>query len=487
MPTARYNSYYSRPYEVNATVENLENLSHVLEQSYNGVGNSLHVDPFLVAGSSNTLVRPSVAPMGNIELPNGWNTERLLFNLEVEIHDSLSTRIYHVQGYSEYHDPSYTGSIDPNMKFYINSIIQVSRTYDPISGINRDNIIKNNNILFDNSEQIHYNNAFDAYGDKKFLIRPQDIYTGIETAMVTNTSAAEYNVSPNMTIDSRAMLSTGIPQGSNKINNRSNQYLSTVINSWYEAKQDIEIGNSQYDVTGKAAAISHEDVLLNDNLFMRLLSMEHGASNSYCFTMGDLMVYDENAPMNTNLILRNTGNVKPINANEVTEQWSDVSYTTQAAVIIGNSLPSLMAENYIANIAMSSTNDNIGGQIMTYITKGQSFINADMTQYFNRFSNRFELEVMRDITYNGNISASVFIEADIYGDIWIELSINNEPPVRYALPAYCDSVTTPIIVRGVDNYTTKVNDFESVFNIVDDVGGSYMGQNISPFQMQHNY
>jgi hypothetical protein len=127
-----YKDVYQRTYSINGSHGAIDEISRVFNES--NVNLYGKISDITMAKVASSVIGLSNRVTGMADIPNGWNQRRLQFMMAVELTDGDITHISYIQGYSEYHDPSLTGRIDPNMRFFINSVTDVQRRIDPVSG-----------------------------------------------------------------------------------------------------------------------------------------------------------------------------------------------------------------------------------------------------------------------------------------------------------------------------------------------------------------
>jgi hypothetical protein len=467
--TGTYNKYYNRPYEVNPDTDNLNRLEATVQNCVATGGASLNtISANELAHNNPGLVKPSVIPKAEVHIPNGWNEHRVRFTMPVEIHRAGAIMIYYFQGYSEYFDPSLTGKLDPNMKFFINSVLAVSRTPSPDGYGFRDIIIDNNLLMYDPNKivgEASYTNPVDNLLGSEYLIRPIDIFSGADSAISYGAVASDYGLQNQPIADTRALVTTD-PKASKRSNNLSSQYVSNIVNAWARASDLTEFGSSNTDKITAARGNAVEDNLAN-NPFVNLLGSIHGYSSIAYFTINDLMQIDPSMVSRIDQTINDTGNITPVHQEGMTQDWASTDYETQIATIVANAIPALMSEYLITRIAFSITNAGAGGVPVTAITDGASIVDADMSPYFEKFKFRLESEVMKELTNSGMFIVDLHVIADIYKDMWIKVSFNGGPLIDYVVPVYCDGLLAPVTVKGQDNFYSVVNDFETMINVID--------------------
>ena len=147
--------------------------------------------------------------------------------LEVECIQDVTWSVY-LQGYSEYHDPTLSGNIDPNMRFYINSITVVLRQYDPISRTYIGRPQSTFNVITDHFNNVTYNEVDDTRA--MALLGPSDV---VQNLNILEMYGAEQK--PNI-INASSRISSNNVHTSSRINNNPIHHFANTINSIIDAK-----------------------------------------------------------------------------------------------------------------------------------------------------------------------------------------------------------------------------------------------------------
>jgi hypothetical protein len=69
---------------------------------------------------------------------------------------------------------------------------------------------------------------------------------------------------------------------------------------------------------------------------------------------------------------------------------------------------------------------------------------------------------------------------DLLGEIWIQLSLNGEPPIDFVYPSFCDSLLAPI-----QTYNEKIADgialdFQNLMSNVSSMSGGFVSNEHLP-------
>lgn len=451
--TGRYDQQYSRPYQAVANSEVLDTLGRRIDE-VTRTNHSMKINGSVISGLSGGLIVPSASWERELAIPYGWGEQRLRFMLEVHVETALSTELYYFQGYTEYLGVSLQGSIDPDMAFYINSYMRVTRMPDMSApGLGRYmDIITETAQVIDGRYHSTNSNANAVFG-----LRPEDVFTGVQSAYLTDVYKG---LNEGSVIDTRVNRSRDIFQ-SRRNNAIPSNYLGRVIENYRTANALIDFGQGSDDIYSRAIQSSYEDTPYA-NPFIRALSENRFSEGVTHFSMNDLCRMDPNTP---NVSVYNTvGQGVRLHQTGDAESWMGATLEVQLATIIANSVNAMMVENMLISVAFTSTNMTMDAQLDTRIISGQGVTTVDMRQYFQNFMTRFEQEVMPDITKMNTIPVAIMVEANLNGDTKIDLSLDGGPYVPFISPSFCDSLLAPIVTTTQNDYYNLLNGFESIVN-----------------------
>jgi hypothetical protein len=428
-----YKDSYTRSYNLNATQGTLNELENVLSRS--NAGSNGTVSDALIAKALPNIMSISATPLGITQIANGWGTQRLRFIMEVESITSGITMVNYIQGYSEYHDPSISGHIDPRMKFYINSIASVIRMQDPISGMVIVKPHSNFNVITDHFNGTQYQEVTDT---TLKLIRPTDVMTNISNIQtfggdVGNIHNYTDNVAGNVSVSDRA-------------NHNPIKHFTKTINSYINSKNMSDVGYDSNDVmTAASNNVSETNILTIP--FIGSLHNLTGEPSPSTFSMDIMSMLDPGIAEKTIMI---------DNANDVTPSVSTILDTTNTedlfkpniesvlASTIAHSVSGMLIDNLLSEIDFSTT--NLGGENLTAVSNARSFIEGiDITSYVNKVITNVNYILMPEVSQNGLIGIEMFVHSDVLGETTISISVNATPHMVFRYPTFADSLYSPVI------------------------------------------
>ena len=466
--TGTYNQQYLRPYVTDTSIggEALDNLARkMVGQTANPI-----LSPLSVVGSSGGFITRSPTPDAPVNIVHGWDQRRIRFLMEVVVDYQIGASNSHfVMGYTDFTGVNAaTGSIAPEMIFYINSIVKTRNIIHHVPGgpannhqsvaVNNYNVVASQHLLYDNSY-----GGFNA-GSYKRTMRPEDIYTTMGNAMLFADS--DYI---NNGFDTRNTLRGAALTADRSLSTPAN-FITEVVNNYIHAAEAEQFGQDENSIIAQAkmrvmmdegGKPSHDDPFLT-----ALSNMRGGLPVTGSFTFQELMRLDPNAFNVTNYAIMGGTEVNGLHRSGQTQHWGGSDRLTAAAAMLSNSVPALMMDLMITRLAFKSTNHDITGRMRTDILAGKGFSNLDMTMNYERFKDLFERLVVTDLTYGNMIGYAIEMNVDLLGETWIKISLDNEPLTDFVTPSFCDAMYAPVITTNQASITNLTQDFSNLIGSV---------------------
>lgn len=451
--TGTYNQMYNRPYEVDTQGGMLENAISRLEQAKGGLSGSG------LSGIGSMLLRPSASVMqgvSDVYIPNGWGERRLRFVMEVEVTSKTgSTSIFYFQGFSEYVGVSMQGSIDPRMRFYVNSFIRVGRyQVNTATGMSyRDVVHESAQVL--NGQLLYYSQ------NEVYKLRPCDVFAGIQS---NHLSTAVYGD----IVDTRTTTGRGTSNfGSSRSNNLPTNYLATFMQGFKDATGLAEFGTGQGGVLSRAqcTALSSES-MPEENSVLRALANIQGVHQTVEFSMADLTQLDPTTPQKTSYHAISTAAYGTLHSTGQSEYWTSSTAETRFATQLANTIPALMMESFISELDFTATNMMGMGQSICVSTYSRALTGADMSSHIDLLMRRIQNEVLYDLSYANQDMYDLTMSVNTFGETRIEISLYGKSKVVYAVPSFGDGLLAPVYTRSEKQYMQVTNDMEIVTNYI---------------------
>lgn len=480
-----YNNQFSRSYEAHLNAQSVNRLSEQVADKGLSV-----IKPSLLSGTASNMFSISATPESNdpIGIQNGWNSQRLLFFMDVMTTGiGGENTIYYIQGYTDYVGLSLQNKhLDPEMVFYINNIMVVKplRAYNTPGGmVANQSLVSTDHLLY---------NLQGQNGHNRWAARPEDVYNILTGTSFSQRVADNNNGTfPNIH-DKRAMLGSG-PKMSRRTNAVPTNYTSDLLNSFIKASNTLSQETNPIDVYENAVDIVSES-LPSYNPFLTALS-KHSSSGmvSGAFRWRDLLSIDTSLalPNNERLTVAVSGATQMRRQHQtgMTAHWNSGNIETKYAATISQAIPALMLECMLYQIAFSSTNlvrvEGTLTGIYTLMTNGTAMHGGQAIREIEMFKHRLETEVLRDISYNNHQKFDIKVEASVFADTWISISIDGGPSYDFVTPTFCDGIISPVLSQNHDKVNELANSVGVLVSQVADA--SQTGQDRHTFSMpQYN-
>lgn len=456
-PTKRYQPLYNRAYTLDANYNTVGKLQSVINPDSN-VSTPKAVSDATVAQFIPEIISLNPAASKASHIPNGWETERFRFIMEVEIGVAGQTYIHYYQGYSEFLDMSYNGNIDEHMRFFINSVSITHKQYNPITGLPMYTGTQNFQLLRSESGL----NMVELDTLDTTLIRPVDILKSID---LENTHG---NGNGLHIINKTADLRNDISLRNSKANNNPYTYFTNIINSVSKAAvgahnlgPDTALQPGPRDIY-KAA---HEELSLSSlnnyrDTFLIYLGQQTNRRIAEDFTLADLQRI---MPTVANVITLVTDTGHNSNFNFINSEYT--SGTLQPtpenikAIHIANTIPSLMGRFLLTKCQFTYNNET--GEDVIYVTADSIFQDINLLENLDRLENKILTTVIPMLKDHGQSIVRASVSSDSLGDTDISISVNGQPDIIYRFPTFADGLYAPVITNTIQSQAVK-NDFRNV-------------------------
>lgn len=452
--TGTYNPMFSRPFTTDMNGGAGEAIAaRVGEFGLKGI------QPVALGEAALNFMKPSATPGSEILIPYGWQERRIRFVMEIVVDYSTGTRMsYFLQGYTDFPGVSQNGHVAPDMTFIINSLVGVSKTMmtTPYGIQAVDKVVESAQILVENRHSPM------ASTPDRFMMRPQDVFIGMHSSYLRNS----YQVDDQSNfMDTRIQLRSE-PVKSNRNNNVSSNFIAKVVDANAMGRELVGFGSDDADILTRSRgyAMGNEKSLLENPVIRRLSELSGGMGVKNTFTFGDFERLDMNVRNVTDFITlggaMQVGSVTPLHQTGQSEYWVGSDLVTQQATILSQSVPALMMELLISNVAFVSTNHTINCQMDTRIINAMTLTSADLRQNYDIFVRRLEMEILDPMCFSGQESYTLDMRTDMFGETWIYLSIGNTPPTQFVIPSFCDTLCSPVVTQDHNRFETLVHDFD---------------------------
>ena len=451
--TGTYNPMYNRPYEVDTTNGAVQRVVSRAAEVAGGVQASA------LSSVASQLIKPTtriIPGVNDVNIPNGWNTRRLRFLMEVQVTSKTgSITIYYLQGYSDHHGASVSGYIDPNMPFFINSYMRVARMFQqtPAGPVVHDRVIE--------TIQVMNHKLISSTGGTIWRMRPGDIFAGIQSNHLRAAGGGDV-------FDTR-VSSLYAPQTfvSSRTNNVPTHFLSGFMRSYQLATELANYGQGSDNILNRAqnTAMGNE-YLLDDNAFLRALANIQGIASTSEFTLNNLVNIDQDVSRKLVYNPLRTEAYAALHQSGQTAAWHSSMRETEVAAQLANCVPAMMIENFIGNLSFKATNMMGGNQATIIPLSVWSIAGVDCIRECTVMLNRIQTEVLNDISFGNQDPYDIEMSVDVFGETRISVRMYDPTPVVYAVPSFGDGLFAPVYTRDENIFNANTHDLEIVTNTI---------------------
>jgi hypothetical protein len=440
--TGSYNPQFRRPYEVAVTGTAFNIVKERLAGSNSYVAGAM-------GGISTDFIRPSIETEKQLNIDNGWDSRRLRFMLELEYNWYTGGAVKEiVMGYTNHNGIGLSGSIDPNMTFIINSVMQVRTNIEmtPLGNQTHASVFDSSHILADNNWGGVYSNV----GDER--MRPEDVYSTMSRSQLKGLAG---------TLRDTRQANSTIPVKSRRANSSPANYMAQVLQGYREANSAADLGQTDVALLDQARSNTQENLVAKDP-FMSAIAECRGQGPSNTFSFNDLQLIDPNIQYVTKATLMGNVELAASHRQGQTEYWHGSNSETLAATVLSQAVPGLLMELALTRAYFRSTNDTIGGHITTTVANVDGFSNANQEGPTQRFIYRLEHEVLADISNGGQTNFALEMDVDLLGETRIQISLNSGPLIPFVVPSFCDAIMVPVLTAQPKIITDLAEGFEQL-------------------------
>lgn len=393
------------------------------------------------------VLTPSASPIGQAIINGGWDNHRcrIVFEFEQPGFNGAKMRKV-VTGYTDHLgiNPG-TNSIDPNMRIYINQVVDL---IDSVVPTPHGHAI---HTAIRDCDQIIMGN-YDRNGrlPNDYAMRPADIF---------NTASSQTSIMNYVGDGSYIDLSNTFVNGavrSRRDNLNPTGYMHRLLRAANEARtlQDDNAPDTLQSINDDAAGIVNDKPWSGDTV-LRELSKSFDYNKRGYVTWRDLVTRWPQLTVAGFVKASLFGGVharRQMHAAGQTERWDGNGPETIVATMLGGSLPGLLTANMIYRIGLYIHNTGAGGIPEVLVTiPPVSLSNAEVPiEYVERLKMQIVTELMPGITANGWRQVAVTCDVDVMDEIRIGISINSGPIIDYVVPCFADNTFSLVMTNNMD-------------------------------------
>lgn len=477
--TSRVSNPMQRSYEISGDGRSMRNLENLIDKFQLRKGHGITENT--IATALPGIISVGAHSTGSIFMPEGWNTRRLSFVIEVKITVSSSKKtIEYVQGYTDYFDPpgtirdgdSIKRIVGRGVRWYINSITSV----DLIAG--RDGIIHKKKGARVNIIKSHDGVEYEIETVNNVKARPSDI---IEDLFFSTSSNGNYQH------DDRVMDE---PDTTNRSNSTSVGFFADTFNKASATLASDLIANEEkagnkdlLSLQSMAQGLASKN--LTDFAFMYYLHKETQEIRPSSFDLGLLEVlaphldhittYIPTKDVRKDDLLMSRVIGGDYNSNILTT--NDLDDTRQPTIenLVTVEFMHLMTNAMLnelitkGSIYLSNDPSKVIEDVGEFLN-GESMFNPIFAtrEEFVRLSAYLREVVLSKLTYAGDIYIDIVADIDLLGNSSISTTVNMGEPYVSRYNSSADGLYSPHISSAGGKRAT-VNDIAALIDTIKDI------------------
>lgn len=451
--TGTYNDQFLHPMSVQANESAVNNF-------IDKAAGSSKISPLALATETTQLIAPSLTAQYAAKIPYGWSSQRLKYNLVLEVTCQLgSVTEIHVTGYTDIADISLQSHhINPDTTFVIDNITVASR-YTNYGRTATETKL---------AAQVLYNPTADGF------MQPQGhmdrVYEGAQYSLTPDSVVTQMLVSDTLnggdTMLGSGMISdntcrlTQAPTFTSASNNLPTEYTAKLLNAYVgERLRDPNMdGAESPDEFYSNVRTLVSDGKIGDNDFVRFLnrrsSLSLGFSNVLgvgcnTFRLADLQEYDPTfipIPGPGSVFQFVSSSMGGLHQAGMTASWNTTGPETQFAVILADGIPAIMMSCGVTYLRFSASNRvDLEGNIHITFQRCVTLSEVGEAAAKTTLHHRLENEILRMASFNNAMGFSVDFGCLLQGDTVLTISLEGGPKYDYNRPTFCGSLISPMV------------------------------------------
>lgn len=373
-------------------------------------------------------VQISQAPRRPVEIPHGWRMERLGFELVIEhVASALGGALeQRVLGYTDIDGLAADGTVDPQMRFIINSIesYRLHSTAHTTAGAQEQRYA----VEATQALRAPWTGIYTS--EHRHSQRPMDVLTAISAQMAS--------FPPGTTVDARTLV-TNIPTKANLDECIPAVWLHRLCAA-YASAQDLAGDEfaSEMDFLAQARGMVAISPAARDP-FLRALE-QLGDSYDSTFNLAQLRALGLQ-PEQIEWPVQ--GLPAQLHRCGETALWSEPDLSTQIATTVAQALPSLLFASGLEAVVLES--HNADGGLQAFVHEQHSLVTHTPAEHDAKialFTERLHRWVLAPLLQDNQLGLQLQLLARRNFHATVKLSINGGESVRFGVPLFASALTS---------------------------------------------
>lgn len=460
--TGEYHDIKYRPYQTDVQPD----VTDIFLETIDDNQGSIFVTTEQLSGVAGSIIRPSAVSHGDVNIENGWEQPRARFFLELEFENAGHVVTEGISGYTDHYGvDTRILQCDPEMRLYFNSNIIArnshSRRPDGSLGEMTYAITEAAHII---TPQVNgsFRSGFNAEANS--LLRPSDLFSYLQLENSEIPSISQ-NARTN---DFRNIAGSLGVSKSRRVNGIAADYLSRSINAVSAATfkaaepQALLIGGEASGLYTNARNREREPVV-NKDMFIKQLTLYTNYSANGYITYRELCSLFPNIPDVTGISVA-SGPV-PVN-REYSAELSGSGQELVIATILSSAIPAALVNCGLSAANFTVHNHTVNGQVDIELFDIRSIMAVDLRLHGDMFMDKVANEIFPDVSYFGQVSLDIAMQADLSGNSFISISYDGYPAMDFNIPTFADALFSPIITPDRSIIQNVAHDIAVLANTV---------------------
>jgi len=478
--TGGYQEQVIRPYQADLRPDHVNKLMDMVDKRSKMGATKISND--LVAQVMPDAIMPTMAPIAKANIVGGWSEKRFRFSMLVETPkpNGMGYEIVYLSGYTDYYGISMNGTLDPNMKLFINNVIVIDKIYNARTQQYLSRIVGHYQVVHmsDGGYGFQNVNPYDIGGNLLEVATPDSVLGRLISKETIGSYGEEITIKSSAVIDQQGETSV-------KVNTSSmlpTDYLSKIITRTMDNSLATSSGfpdANGIDVLANTSSVLHSENDVSNVMFFRKLTHVNGFNPDRPYiTIAELERIDptlQNDSQNRVQVFTGGGFIREKQMPQgfdamapeeffstVSEDPSLVSEENRLASYLAEAITALMTKYALYDITVSAS--NISGRPDVVVGSTSTIIpDLDPILMSKHAEIEFANAIYPTVTRNNQMVVEIFANAISTGDINLTISVNGNPYIKYTFPKAADALFNPLIQNEqtmnqfTDNIGTIVN------------------------------
>jgi hypothetical protein len=483
VPTGTYQDQYRRPWVTEVNQDNINQVYETVSHAYRDYqakvasgaaapDGSYMINPLDLSNVSSSFIRPAAAAEAKarvrLEHGLGYQTARFIMVINVMRHGAVEPNRYVINGYTNHlglhqkHGRAGQNNsdfaVDQQMEMTVNSIMEVRNVYRNYGYGEQmsTEMVSVNQVLIDTQ--------FETVDNAEVIrLRPYEV-----SAALARMHDPQVNRTGVTTNDTR-YVQTGTPELSDVHHTNPNDYMARIISGLANGRDlAVRTGQSGFVDPYNNAMRELRDASSRNDPFLKAIANFGDGIVSATFTFRDLLHVDPNAEADgiCFINMRDYGSMANVRGQNMaignsTSEWHGQDLPTQWAAQLANMLSPMMMDMAMRKVDIIATNSF--GEVFCKATNALPFVKGvNLTPQLQALDRLFYQQFVAPMSIDNQMRYDIDVNADLFGEITIKISVGGSPHYVYVFPAFMSSAMSPVLTTRPDTLDHIATSFKQL-------------------------